>query len=137
MNITGILVAALLAVAPGAFAQKKDHHDDPRFGGVVIELEAAHLELVAKGSTLTLHVYGPSQKPIDLAGAKAQANVFSGKDKATLSLVASGPGVMTGDVGFNIRPDAKVVVTFVLPKGKADQARFQLGTKPDHKGHKH
>lgn len=34
-------------------------------------------------------------------------------------------------------PDAKIVLTVTPAEGKAEQARFQLGAKPDHKGHKH
>lgn len=137
MKLASLLFASLLAAAPATFAQGKGHHDDPRHGGVAVEAGSVHLEIVAKGQSLTLHVYGHDMKAVDVSAAKAQATVFSGKDKATVDFKPSGPGVMKGEVGFAVRADAKVVLNFTPAKGNAEQARFQLGAKPDHKGHKH
>lgn len=137
MKFANLIVSTLLAASPVVLAQTRGHHDDPQHGGVVVEVGSVHLELVAKGKSLALHVYGHDMKYIDVTGAKAQATVFSGKDKATVVFAPSAAGVMTGEAPFAVRPDAKVVLNFTPAKGKAEQARFQLGAKPDHKGHKH
>lgn len=131
------LIAAVLVLSPNLHAKDKDHHPDPRHGGVVEEAGEYHLELVAKDKALMLHVYGHDDKPVDAAKSKAQANVFSGKDKGTVVLAPAGGNVMKGEAAFAIRTDAKIVLSFTPAQGKTQQARFQLGAKPDHKGHKH
>ncbi|MFY9316085.1 MAG: hypothetical protein WAO95_11070 [Burkholderiales bacterium] len=49
---------------------------------------------------------------------------------------ASG-NTLNGEAAFPIRQDAKIVISFTPAQGNAERARFQLGAKPDHKGHKH
>lgn len=137
MKMHYLIAASVLALAPSLWAKDKDHHPDPRHGGVVAEAGKFHLELVAKDKTVTLHVYDHDDKPVDAANAKAQANVFSGKDKGVVALMPATGNMLKGEAAFTIRPDAKVVVSFTPAQGKAEQARFQLGAKPDHKGHKH
>jgi len=137
MKLHYVVAAAVLACSSAPWAKDKDHHPDPRHGGVVAEAGKYHLELVAKDKSLALHIYGHDDKPIDAARAKAQANVFSGRDKGTVSLAPAEGNVMKGETAFAIRSDAKIVVGFTPPQGKPEQVRFQLGTKPDHKGHKH
>lgn len=137
MKALSLIAAVTLALAPPLWAKDKDHHADPKHGGVAAEAGKYHLELVAKDKTLSLHVYGHDDKPLDAAKARAQANVFSGKDKGNVALTPAGGNVMKGEAAFAIRPDAKIVLTFTPAEGKAEQARFQLGAKPDHKGHKH
>ena len=77
-----------------------------------------------------------ADKPIDSKTVKASANVLSGKEKATVDLAPSG-GALKGTAPFAVSRDAKVIVTFSVAGGKNEQARFSLGQKPDHKGHKH
>jgi len=137
MRTIGLLFAALFVASQSAYAQKKDHHDEPKHGGVIVEAGAHHLELVVKDKVLTLYVTDMNGKPVDVTGAKAQGTVFSGKDKATIDFSPSPGGIMKGEAGVAIRADAKVVLNFTPAKGKAEQTRFQLGAKPDHKGHKH
>lgn len=137
MKALYLIAAATLVLAPSLWAKDKDHHAEPKHGGVTAEAGKYHLELVAKDKSLTLYAYGHDDKPLDAAQAKAQANVFSGKDKGSLALTPAGGNVMKGEAGFAIRSDAKIVLTFTPAGGKAEQARFQFGAKPDHKGHKH
>jgi len=132
-----LMATAILVYSSALLAKDKDHHPDPRHGGVVAEAGAFHLELVAKEKTLTLHVYGHDDKPVDAAKAKAQANVFSEKDKGTVALAPAGGNVMKGETAFALRSDSKIVLSFTPPQGKTEQVRFQLDAKPDHKGHKH
>ena len=68
---------------------------------------------------------------------KDKVVVISGKDKGNVSLSHAGGNVMKGEAAFAIQGDAKIVLTFTPAGGKAEQARFQLGAKVDHKGHKH
>ncbi len=45
-------------------------------------------------------------------------------------------GVIAGNEVVPVK-DAKVVVSFSVAGAKSEQARFSLGQKADHKGHKH
>ena len=96
-----------------------------------------HIELVAKDKDLALYVRDSGDKPIEPKSIKATANVLSCKDKATVELAGAGGEKLAGQVPFAIRKDAKVIVTFSVAGGKSEQARFTLGAKADHKGHKH
>lgn len=132
-----VIFAILTSIALPVVAA--DKHDDAhaQYGGVAVEAGTYHVELVAKGKTLAFYVNGHDDKPVSVKDAKATANVFSGKDKAVLTLAASGANAMTADAPFAIAADAKVVVTFTLAGKKSEQARFSLGAKQEHKGHKH
>ena len=120
-----------LAFAFSASAWASDKH-----GGHEVEVGKYHVELVAKDKDLALYVRDKGDKPIDPKSVKATANVLSGKDKATVDLTVGGDK-LSGQVPFNVAKDAKVIVTFSVAGGKSEQARFSLGAKSDHKGHKH
>lgn len=137
MKALALIATTAFALSGNVWAKDKDHHPDPRHGGVVAEVGEYHLELVTRDKSLTLHVYGHDDKPVDAAKVKAQANIFSGKDKGAVALAPAGGNVMKGEAAFALRSDAKIVLSFTPPQGKAEQTRFQLGSKPDHKGHKH
>lgn len=123
------LLALALSFAAGAWASDKH-------GGHEVEVGKFHIELVAKDKDLALYVRDQGDKPIDPKSVKATANVLSGKDKATVDLAAGGDK-LSGQVPFNVAKDAKVIVTFSVAGGKSEQARFSLGAKAEHKGHKH
>lgn len=128
MKFASLLVLALSFPA-GAWASDKH-------GGHEVEVGKYHVELVAKDKDLAFYVRDQGDKPIDPNSVKASANVLSGKDKATVDLTAGGDK-LSGQVPFNVAKDAKVIVTFSVAGGKREQARFSLGAKADHKGHKH
>jgi cytochrome c556 len=129
MKIASLLPLALLFAAS---AWASDKH-----GGHEVEVGKYHVELVVKDKDLALYVRGRSDKPVDAKSVNATANVFSGKDKATVDLAPAGGEMLAGKAPFSIRDDAKVIVTFSVAGGKSEQARFSLGAKAEHKGHKH
>lgn len=137
MKLKALLFAAVTFFSIPAFAA--DKHDDAhaKHGGVAVEAGTYHVELVAKDKSLTFYVSGHDDKPIDVKGGKATANVFSGKDKANIVLTPASGNMMKGETPFTTGADAKIVVSFTLPGKKPEQARFSLGQKQDHKGHKH
>ena len=126
---------ALMTLAVAAFftaaALAADKH-----GGHEVQVGKLHIELVVKDRDVTLYVRDQADKPIDAKTVKATANVLSGKDKANVELVAASEA-LKGQVPFSVAKDAKIVVTFSVAGGKSEQARFSLGQKQDHKGHKH
>lgn len=121
-----------LALAISASAWAADKH-----GGHEVAVGKYHVELVAKDKELTLYVRDQGDKPVDSKSVKASANVLSGKDKATVDLAAAGGEKLSGQAPFNVAKDAKIVVTFSVAGAKSEQARFSLGAKAEHKGHKH
>jgi hypothetical protein len=137
MKLKTLLFAVIAMLSLNVNAAEK--HDDAhaKHGGVAVEAGTYHVELVAKDKSLTFYVNGHDDKPLDAKGIKATANVFSGKEKANVALIPSGGNSMKGDTPFAIGADAKIVVSFTVPGKKPEQARFSLGTKQDHKGHKH
>ena len=123
------VLASVLGLASPAWSGDKH-------GGLEVEVGKFHVELVVKEKALSLYVRDASDKPVDAKSVSASANVLSGKDKATITLTAAGDS-LKGEAPFAVAKDAKVVVTFSVAGGKKEQARFSLGQKQDHKGHKH
>ena len=129
MKASLILAMALVLAVP---AWASDKH-----GGHEVEVGKYHVELVVKDKDLSLYFRDQSDKPIDPKQAKASGSVLSGKDKATVEFAPAGPEMMAAQVPFAVRKDAKIIVTFSVGGAKSEQARFSLGQKQDHKGHKH
>jgi hypothetical protein len=124
-----LLLSLFLMFSSPAWASDKH-------GGHEVEVGKFHIELVVKDKDVTLYVRDAADKPVDVKTVKATANVLSGKDKATVQLTASGDS-LKGQTPFSVAKDAKIVVTFSVAGAKSEQARFSLGQKQDHKGHKH
>jgi hypothetical protein len=137
MKLNAMLFAAISLFSIPVFAA--DKHDDAhvKHGGVAVEAGTYHVELVVKDKSLTFYVNDHDDKPFDMKGAKATANVFSGKDKGAVTLATSGGNTMKGETTFTIASDAKIVVSFTPPGKKTEQARFSMGAKREPKGHKH
>lgn len=123
--------AVAIAGLIGLPALASDKH-----GGQEVQAGKFHVELVVKEKDLTLYVRDQADKPVDAKTVKASANVLSGKEKATVELAPAGEG-LKGSAPFAVSKDAKVVITFSVAGAKNEQARFSLGQKQDHKGHKH
>ena len=130
MKVTAAVLAAALGMATPAYAADKH-------GGHEIEIGKYHVELVVKDRALSLYVRDQADKPVNPKTVKASANVLSGKDKATVQLAPGVGEALSGQAPFSVAKDAKVIVTFSVDGGKSEQARFSLGQKQEHKGHKH
>ena len=122
-------IAFAILISTGAIASDKH-------GGHEVEAGKFHVELVVKDKDLAFYVRDASDKEIGAKSVKASAHVLSGKEKATVELQPSG-AALAGKAPFSIHKEAKVVVTFSVAGTKSEQARFSLGAKLDHKGHKH
>lgn len=90
-----------------------------------------------KDRDLLLCVGDKADRPADAKTVKASAKVLSGEDKAAVHLTASGAEMLTGQAPFSVRKDGKIIFTFSVGIAKSELARFSLGKKQDHKGHKH
>jgi len=124
-----LLPGLLLAFATSAWSTDKH-------GGHEVQAGEFHVELVVKDKDLTIYVRDQADKPIDTKTVKATASVLSGRDKATVELAPAGEA-LKGSAPFAVGKQAKIVVTFGVAGGRSEQARFSMGQKQDHKGHKH
>ncbi|MGQ0511649.1 MAG: hypothetical protein ACT4P9_13685 [Betaproteobacteria bacterium] len=130
-RILSLFIAVLAALLASCTSWASDKH-----GGQEVQAGKYHVELVVKDRGLTVYVRDEADKPIDVKSVKVTASLFSGRDKATITF-AAGAGSLSGQAPFSVAKDAKILVTFSIAGGKSEQARFQLGAKQDHKGHKH
>ncbi|HYE51745.1 MAG TPA: hypothetical protein VEB20_19280 [Azospirillaceae bacterium] len=118
--------AAPAPAAPAPAASGGHAHASPN-GGRIVDVAPYHLELVATGGDVTLHVYDADMKPVDAAGAKAEATVLAGKTPSKVALAPAGGNALKGSGSFTAGPDTKVVVSLAMPGGKPVQARYDLG----------
>lgn len=135
-NRLAIAIAMGVALTPALAAEK-----GPR-GGHLVDTPRHHLELVAEGQVLRLHVADLKDKAIDVKGASARAMVISGGGKGTVELKPAGEGVLEGKGTFARTPTMKVDVVLTLPGEPGPvTAKFTplaaSGSGHDHKGHKH
>lgn len=131
MRMKALFVALPLALSLGTAVNAADKH-----GGQEVQAGKYHVELVVKDRDISVHIRDDADKPLDAKSIKASANVLSGKEKATVELMPAGEA-LRGQAPFAVAKDAKVIVTFAVGGGKKEQARFSLGQKQEHKGHKH
>jgi len=118
------LFAALL-IATAALAHDPGH--GPRKGpngGPQVDAGGYHVELVAKDTTLTVHLHDESDKPIDAKGHKA-IGIFVVEGKPhRIELVPETANKLTGTSPVALPAALKGAVTITLPSGKTVQAKF-------------
>lgn len=127
-NINPVVLAALLcsySISAGA--------DGPATGpngGQVKDAGKYHLELVVRGSALTVYVTGAKNAKAATKGATGSATVLAGKNTSSVKLEPSGENAFAGSGSFQSAPDMKVVVSVTLLGQSPIQARFTPLEKP-------
>ena len=119
-------LAACLAItfAGSAFAAGDSHHHDPLHGGVVVEGKQADYELVAKPTTIHLHVRDHG-KPADVSKASAKLTLLTGTETQEVDLKPVGDKLeATGT--FKVGPGTQVVAVVRVAGKPAATARFTL-----------
>ena len=127
MKTHALLASFTLALAGSAFAadDKHDHAHEhkPMHGGVVVEVKDTDYELVAKATTIQLHLRDHG-KPADVSKASAKVTLLTGSQKQEVELKPAGEKLeATGS--FKVGPGTKAVAV-VTVAGKASTARFTL-----------
>jgi hypothetical protein len=117
------LFAALSLSAP-SFGDG-GHGHGPRHGGVAREVGKLTYELVAKPETMTLHV-SDHGKPVSTRGANAQATVYAGDDKTTVTLTPAGENQMTAKGNFKTGVGVRVALSIALAGQKEQRITFNL-----------
>lgn len=118
------LLAALAALALPLAAAAHEAAKGPN-GGPVVDAAGHHVEMVARGTDLTLFLTEESDKPLASAGARnARAVVQDGGRTATVPLQPAEPNRLVGTLSNPLGSGARVVVSATLADGHAVQARF-------------
>ena len=92
-------------------------------GGPVVESAGHHLEMVAQGTELTIHLMEEDNKPTS-ARAGARAIVQQGGKTTTVPLEPAPPNRLVGRLPVPLDKGARIVVSATLADGHAVQARF-------------
>jgi len=126
---TLLLAAALFAAPAMAFA------DGPKIGpngGARADAGPYHVEVVLKGNDVVLYVTDAADKPVDVAGAKAEATILANKQTQKVALEPAGGNTLKGQANLGGAHDSvKVVTALTMPGQKPVQARLDMG----HAGH--
>lgn len=125
MKFKTVLIAAAVALAAPAFAQKDAHdHGKPKHGGVFVETKALDFEIVAKPDVI--HVYvGDHGKPVKLEGAKGKVTLLNGTEKTEVDLNPAGDK-FEAKGAFKVAKGTKGIASVTLAGKSAATARFEI-----------
>ena len=119
-----LTAAALLFLAPAAFAQHSHGDKKGPHGGAIQDAVGIEAELVIADRTVTVHVYEESGKPVPAAGYSAFALVGTGQARQVVQLTASADNMLTGTAAAAIPRGAPVTLQVKAPGGWSGQAKF-------------
>lgn len=125
MKLQSFALAALLAIAPAAFAADDKHDHAAKHGGVVVETKRADLEIVAKPELLRIYVNGHDGKPLPLDGAKARLTLLNGSEKSDAELTPV-DGKLEAKGAFKVAKGTKGVAVVTLTGKPPVTARFEV-----------
>ncbi len=125
------MLKLLALVAALGFASPVLAHTDSKFtkgpnGGHLVDAPGGsqHLELVAAGGDLTLHVSDKDEKPIDTAGGSAIAQVLIQGKSHTVALAPAGGNIMKGRGSFTAAKGMRVILKTKNLGGASHQVRL-------------
>jgi len=117
-----ILTALLLAPAT-ALAHMPAGARGPN-GGQVQDIGSYHAELLLRGNEVLVYVFDHSDRPVQVAGATAQAVLLANGRQQTVPLAAAGPNLLRGTAELSGARGVRTVVSLTLPGQRPAQARF-------------
>jgi len=119
-----IALVAFVLFAGSALAQHGHGAKGPN-GGTMEDVAGVVAELVTSGTTLTVHVYDESGKPVSTKGFKASALVVAGSKQETVNLAVSGESALAGTTKNPVGAGSAVTVMLKTAEGKSGQARYK------------
>jgi len=130
MKLHSLIAAAAVAIsfALAGAAHAADKHDHahehkPLHGGVVVEVKDVDYELVAKPTTIQIHVRDHGKRA-DVSKASAKVTLLTGTEKQEVELKPAGDKLeATGT--FKVGPGTKAVAVVTID-GKPATARFTI-----------
>jgi len=123
-----IFIAAALSVplanAAGDKHASGDHHQ-PKYGGVVQEVNEVQYELVARPDSIAIFVEDHGKK-VDTTGATAKLTMLNGKEKSEATLTPVGGNKLEAKGAFAVKAGTKAVAVVKLAGKSATTVRFVL-----------
>jgi hypothetical protein len=115
-----------LALAGSAFAHKDSKWTKGPQGGHIVDAGGGkqHWELVANGNELTLYVLDADEKPVNVDGGTAKAQVLIGKKTHNVEFKPAGTNMLKATGDFTAAKGMKVIVTTTKVGGQSFQARL-------------
>lgn len=145
--LTWLSIIAFALTGGYAIAHTNEYLDtlEGEHGGQLRMSGAYHFELVATSGELKVYVTDHAWKPIDTAGAEANAMVITNEKKTVIQLRPGGTNTFEGNGDFSLDEHSTVHLKVVMPSGDAELATFvplkKRDTKPageehhDHRKH--
>lgn len=122
MKLKTIVIAATVALAAPAFAQKDDH--TAKHGGIFVETKALDFEIVAKPDVIQVYV-ADHGKPVKLDGAKGKVTLLNGSEKTEVDLAPAGDK-LEAKGAFKVAKGTKGIAMVTLAGKSAATARFEV-----------
>jgi hypothetical protein len=113
-----------LAVASPALAHSDTKWTKGPQGGHMVDAGKQHWELVAKGSELTLYVMDEDEKPINIGGGTAKAQVLVAGKLYNVEFKYAGGNIWNTTGDFTAAKGMRVIVTTNKVGGQSFQARL-------------
>lgn len=128
MKLPTLAACFTIAFAGSAFAagdgHDHAHEHKPLHGGVVVEVKDVDYELVARPTTIQLHLRDHG-KPADLSKASAKVTLLTGTEKQEVELKPAGDKLEAAG-NFKVGPGTKAVAVVTVPGKAPATARFTL-----------
>jgi hypothetical protein len=120
-----LLVGLCLSLLPGlAWAQDHGHSHQ---GGQEVKIGKYQVELVVKGSDMTLFVHDSKDQKIDAKDLTATAVVLAkGNHQKTVQLTPAGDNKLAGKVDFAVDGKFRATVTLKNAGGELGKGRYNL-----------
>ena len=124
MLVRILLALSLFALSAAASAQDHGHSHQ---GGHEIKIGNYQVELVVKGSDVTLFVNDNKDQKIDASGFTATAVVLAkGNQQKTIQLAPAGDNKLAGKVDFAVDGKFRATVTLKNASGELGKGRYNL-----------
>jgi hypothetical protein len=121
MTLKTVLAAALVALPLAAYAHAdKTGHN----GGPQTDAGTFHVEVLPKGTALTVFVRDHDDKPVPTTGYKGTAIFVIGGKPERINLIPDGENRLKGSSTVTLPAQPKGAVQLTGPDGKTAQGRF-------------
>ncbi len=123
LRILCVLLLALL-VSPGTASRSHEKIPTPH-GGQAVAAGEYHIELVAKGDAIEVHLTDHEDKAVKVADFKGLAILAVDGKSLRIVLQPAGDAMLTGKAAGSLPKAPKGVVQLTPPGGKTVQGRFR------------
>ena len=119
--------ALVLVLSPtGGFAQRQGHNH-PHQGGQTQIIGPYEVELVAKGTEVTLFILDDKDQKVNAAGLSGSAEVLAkGNERKTVELKAAGDNKLAAPINFPVEGKFRATVTLRNAQGEVGKGRYAV-----------